>query len=52
VPDEINYKEFLLMITDYIISAFVSFLAFRERISGKEWISVVGAFVATVLFAF
>ena len=35
-----------------VISAFVSFLAFRERLSGKEWISVAGAFVATVLFAF
>ena len=35
-----------------VISAFVSFLVFREKLSKKEWISIAGAFVSTVLFAF
>ena len=35
-----------------VISALVSFFIFREKLSKKEWISVAGAFVATVLFAF
>ena len=35
-----------------VISALVSFFAFREKLSKKEWISVAGAFVSTVLFAF
>ena len=35
-----------------VISALVSFFAFREKLSKKEWISVAGAFISTVLFAF
>ncbi|MBE6656310.1 MAG: hypothetical protein E7609_05535 [Ruminococcaceae bacterium] len=35
-----------------VISAFVSFLLFKERVSKKEWLSVAGAFLSTVLFAF
>ncbi len=35
-----------------VLSALVSALVFRERLAAKEWVSVVGAFVATVLFAF
>ena len=35
-----------------VISALVSFFIFREKLSKKEWISVAGAFVSTVLFAF
>jgi drug/metabolite transporter (DMT)-like permease len=35
-----------------VLSALVSALFFRERISKKEWISVAGAFVSTFLFAF
>jgi drug/metabolite transporter (DMT)-like permease len=35
-----------------VLSAFVSAFAFRERISWREWLSIGGAFVATVLFAF
>lgn len=35
-----------------VISALVSFFIFREKLSWKEWISVAGAFVSTVLFAF
>ena len=35
-----------------VLSALVSAFAFREKLSYKEWISVVGAFASTVLFAF
>ncbi len=35
-----------------VLSALVSAFIFREKISKKEWISVVGAFFATFLFAF
>lgn len=35
-----------------VISALVSFFIFREKLSWKEWISVAGAFLSTVLFAF
>ena len=35
-----------------VISAFISFLIFREKLSKKEWITIAGAFVSTVLFAF
>lgn len=35
-----------------VLSALVSALIFREKISKKEWISVAGAFVSTFLFAF
>ena len=35
-----------------VLSALVSALFFKEKISKKEWISVVGAFVSTFLFAF
>lgn len=35
-----------------VLSAFVSKLLFKEKISAKEWVSVVGAFISTVLFAF
>ena len=35
-----------------VISAFISFLIFREKLSKKEWITIAGAFAATVLFAF
>jgi drug/metabolite transporter (DMT)-like permease len=35
-----------------VLSALVSVFAFKERLSGKEWISIAGAFLATVLFAF
>jgi len=35
-----------------VLSALVSKLIFKENISSKEWISVGGAFVSTVLFAF
>ena len=35
-----------------VLSALVSFFIFREKLSLKEWISIAGAFVATVLFAF
>ena len=35
-----------------VLSALVSALIFREKISKKEWISVVGAFVSTFLFSF
>ena len=35
-----------------VLSALVSFFIFREKLSRKEWISIAGAFVATVLFAF
>lgn len=35
-----------------VLSALVSLLFFKEKISKKEWISVAGAFVSTFLFAF
>lgn len=35
-----------------VLSALVSAFIFKERISKKEWISVAGAFLATLLFAF
>ena len=35
-----------------VLSALVSLLFFKEKISKKEWISVIGAFVSTFLFAF
>lgn len=35
-----------------VLSAFVSFFAFKEKMSVKEWISIGGAFLSTVLFAF
>ena len=35
-----------------VLSALVSVLFFKEKISKKEWISVAGAFVSTFLFAF
>ena len=35
-----------------VLSALVSALIFKEKLSKKEWISVAGAFVSTFLFAF
>jgi multidrug transporter EmrE-like cation transporter len=35
-----------------VLSALVSLLFFKEKISKREWISVAGAFVSTFLFAF
>ncbi len=35
-----------------VLSALVSRFIFKEKITKKEWISVVGAFISTVLFAF
>lgn len=35
-----------------VLSAIVSAAIFREKISKKEWISVMGAFISTFLFAF
>lgn len=35
-----------------VLSALVSLLAFKEKLSAKEWISIGGAFLSTVLFAF
>ena len=35
-----------------VLSALVSALFFKEKISKREWISVAGAFVSTLLFAF
>jgi drug/metabolite transporter (DMT)-like permease len=35
-----------------VLSALASKLIFKEKISSKEWISVAGAFVSTLLFAF
>ena len=35
-----------------VLSALVSALFFKEKISKREWISVMGAFVSTFLFAF
>jgi multidrug transporter EmrE-like cation transporter len=35
-----------------ILSALVSALLFKDNLSKKEWISVIGAFLSTFLFAF
>ena len=35
-----------------VLSALVSVIFFKERLSQKEWISVAGAFLSTFLFAF
>lgn len=35
-----------------VLSALVSFFAFKEKMSAKEWISIGGAFLSTILFAF
>ncbi|MDD6478369.1 MAG: hypothetical protein PUF48_00945 [Oscillospiraceae bacterium] len=35
-----------------VLSSVIAALAFKERISAKEWISLAGACVATALFAF
>ena len=35
-----------------VLSELVSFFAFKEKMSVKEWISIGGAFLSTVLFAF
>lgn len=35
-----------------VLSALASKLIFKEKITSKEWISVAGAFVSTLLFAF
>lgn len=35
-----------------VLSALVSFFAFREKMSVKEWLSIGGAFLSTILFAF
>ena len=35
-----------------VLSALVSAFAFKEKISVKEWLTIVGAFISTVLFAF
>ena len=35
-----------------VLSAIVSRVIFREKISKVEWISVFGALVSTILFAF
>ena len=35
-----------------VLSALVSAFVFKERISKKEWLCVLGAFIATLLFAF
>lgn len=35
-----------------VLSALASKFLFKEKISTKEWISVIGAFASTVLFAF
>jgi drug/metabolite transporter (DMT)-like permease len=35
-----------------VLSALVSAVCFKDKISKKEWISVAGAFVSTFLFAF
>ena len=35
-----------------VLSALISFGAFKEKLSVREWISIGGAFLATVLFAF
>lgn len=35
-----------------VLSSLTSAIVFKEKISGKEWISIAGAFVSTALFAF
>ena len=35
-----------------VLSALVSAFVFKEKLSKKEWLSIAGAFVSTVLFAF
>jgi drug/metabolite transporter (DMT)-like permease len=35
-----------------VLSALVSVTVFKERVTCKEWVSIVGAFLSTVLFAF
>jgi drug/metabolite transporter (DMT)-like permease len=35
-----------------VLSALISFFAFKEKMSVKEWIAIGGAFLSTVLFAF
>ncbi|MBE6590233.1 MAG: hypothetical protein E7643_08645 [Ruminococcaceae bacterium] len=35
-----------------VLSALVSAFVFHERLSKKEWVSITGAFLSTVLFAF
>ena len=35
-----------------VLSALASRLIFKEKISKKEWLSVGGAFISTLLFAF
>jgi drug/metabolite transporter (DMT)-like permease len=35
-----------------VLSALVSAFVFKEKISKKEWLSIAGSFVSTVLFAF
>jgi multidrug transporter EmrE-like cation transporter len=35
-----------------VLSALVSAFVFKEKLSKKEWISIIGAFASTVLFAF
>jgi multidrug transporter EmrE-like cation transporter len=35
-----------------VLSALVSNFIFKEKLSKKEWISILGAFISTVLFAF
>lgn len=35
-----------------VLSALISYFVFKEKLTVKEWISIGGAFVATVLFAF
>lgn len=35
-----------------VLSALASYFVFKEKLSKKEWISILGAFISTVLFAF
>ena len=35
-----------------VLSALVSAIVFKEKLTKIEWISIVGAFLSTVLFAF
>lgn len=35
-----------------VLSALVSVAGFKEKVTSKEWICIVGAFLSTVLFAF
>ena len=55
VPEENGVKE-ECVVTDeggvIVLSALASKLIFKEKITSKEWISVAGAFVSTLLFAF